>query len=94
MRSQAEAYPLLEFIVQDLPKALAILRQSIGPMKMGLASALKCGDSRRPSHVHLVIMDTILPLPGEVDARREAVLRVRDPTTPQAFNSRERELED
>ncbi|KAI1120078.1 sterigmatocystin 8-O-methyltransferase [Nemania abortiva] len=82
---------LLRMILHDWPddKALTILRQLVAPMK-----ARSLPDSRRPSHVRLIIMDTVLPLPGEIGARREAMLRVRDLTMLQAFNSRERELED
>jgi 6-hydroxytryprostatin B O-methyltransferase len=43
----------------------------------------------------LLIMDTALPVPDEgEDPIQEAMLRVRDLTMMQAFNSRERELAD
>ena len=37
-------------------------------------------------------MDTVLPLPGSISIVEEALLRVRDLTMIQAFNSKEREL--
>ena len=37
-------------------------------------------------------MDTVLPPPGSTSVVEEALLRVRDLTMMQAFNSREREL--
>lgn len=43
-------------------------------------------------HARLIIMDTVLPLPGSISAVEEAILRVRDLTMIQAFNSKEREL--
>lgn len=43
----------------------------------------------------LLIMDTVLPVPEEnEDPTHEAMLRVRDLTMMQAFNSHERELAD
>jgi 6-hydroxytryprostatin B O-methyltransferase len=50
-------------------------------------------DALKPG-ARLVIMDTVLPLPGSIPATQEAVLRVRDLTMWQAFNSKERELEE
>ena len=43
-------------------------------------------------HARLLIMDTVLPLPGSVSTVEEALLRVRDLTMIQVFNSKEREL--
>ncbi|KAL8795412.1 MAG: hypothetical protein Q9195_002153 [Heterodermia aff. obscurata] len=40
---------------------------------------------------HLLVMDTVLPTPGSVSAVEEALLRVRDLTMMQSFNSKERE---
>jgi 6-hydroxytryprostatin B O-methyltransferase len=40
----------------------------------------------------LIIMDTILPTPGSTSSVEEALLRMRDLTMIQAFNSREREV--
>ena len=37
-------------------------------------------------------MDTVLPIPGSISAAEEALLRVRDLTMIQTFNSKEREL--
>ena len=42
----------------------------------------------------LLIMDTVLPAPGEGPILYEAMLRVRDLTMLEAFNSRERDIED
>ena len=42
----------------------------------------------------LLIMDTVLPMPGTVPVSVERIVRVRDLTMMQAFNSKERELED
>lgn len=42
----------------------------------------------------LLIMDTILPDPGEVPVTVERVLRVRDLAMMQGFNSKERTLDD
>ncbi|KAI4132161.1 MAG: hypothetical protein LQ338_000827 [Usnochroma carphineum] len=73
---------LMRMIFHDWPdkEATAIL-QNILP-------ALKTPRSR------LIIMDTVLPTPGSVPASEEALLRVRDLTMLEAFNSKERELND
>ena len=42
----------------------------------------------------LVVMETILPRPGEMAPMQEAMLRVRDLTMAQSFNSKERSLEE
>lgn len=42
----------------------------------------------------IIIMDTIMPLPGQLPPLHEAMLRVRDLTMAQNFNSYERELRD
>ena len=42
----------------------------------------------------LIIMDTVLPLPGSVPSVTEAALRVRDLSMMQVHNSKERELEE
>ena len=42
----------------------------------------------------ILIMDTILPPQGSIPPLQEALLRVRDLTMTQNFNSRERELDD
>ena len=52
-----------------------------------LATALKPG-------ALLLVMDTILPLPGSMHPTQEAVIRVRDLTMAQSFNSKEREMSD
>jgi hypothetical protein len=50
------------------------------------------GANLKPSR--LIIMDTVLPTPGSVPAPEESLLRVRDLTMIQAFNSHEREMDD
>ncbi|KAJ5698619.1 hypothetical protein N7462_000624 [Penicillium macrosclerotiorum] len=42
----------------------------------------------------LLIMDTVLPKPGSVPVSEERIMRARDLTMMQAFNSKERDLED
>lgn len=42
----------------------------------------------------LLIMDTVLPKPGSVPVSVERIVRVRDLTMLQAFNSKERDLDD
>ncbi|KAM0545987.1 hypothetical protein ACHAPJ_011099 [Fusarium lateritium] len=42
----------------------------------------------------ILIMDTVLPNPGSIPASKERLLRVRDLTMMQAFNSLERGIED
>jgi len=67
-------------IFHDWPKeeAIKILRNNVLALKPG---------SR------LLIMDSVLPLPGSIPASQERLLRVRDLTMLQAFNSQERDLE-
>ncbi|KAL9613425.1 MAG: hypothetical protein Q9167_002023 [Letrouitia subvulpina] len=73
---------LMRMIFHDWPDAEATtILQNILP-------ALKTPGSR------LIIMDTVLPVPGAVPASEEALLRVRDLTMLEAFNSKERELSD
>ncbi|KAJ5948878.1 hypothetical protein N7454_002185 [Penicillium verhagenii] len=52
-----------------------------------LFAALKPG-------ARIIIMDTVLPDPGSIPASKERLLRVRDLTMMQVFNSQERHLED
>lgn len=54
-----------------------------------LADAMRC----RPSS-KLLIMDTMLPKPGSVPVSVERLVRVRDMTMLQSFNSKERDLND
>jgi 6-hydroxytryprostatin B O-methyltransferase len=42
----------------------------------------------------ILIMDTVLPNPGSIPASKERLLRVRDLTMMQVFNSLERGIED
>ncbi len=72
---------LLRMILHDWPAAEAttILKNHL--------DALKANPSAR-----LLVMDTVLPVPGSIGSTEEALLRVRDLTMIQAFNSKEREL--
>ena len=72
---------LLRMIIHDWPTAEAqdIIRNLVGSMKPG---------------GKLIIMDTVLPLPGSVPSITEAALRVRDLSMMQVHNSKERELEE
>ena len=76
----AEVY-LLRMILHDWPDAdaVAILRELVGAMSSG---------SR------LVIMDSVLPRPGSIPSAQERMLRARDMTMLEAFNSLERDEED
>ncbi|KAJ5962783.1 hypothetical protein N7501_007724 [Penicillium viridicatum] len=42
----------------------------------------------------LLVMDTVLPKPGSVPVSEERIIRARDLTMMQAFNSKERDLDD
>lgn len=46
------------------------------------------------THSVLVIMDTVLPEPSRVSSTVERIMRVRDLTMRQVFNSKERTLDD
>lgn len=72
---------LFRMILHDWPasEALNILRNHL--------EALKANPRAR-----IVIMDTVVPLPGSISVVEEALLRVRDLTMIQTFNSKEREL--
>ena len=76
----AEVY-LLRMILHDWPDtdAVDILRELIGAMSSG---------SR------LIIMDSVLPRPGSMPSAQERMLRARDMTMLEAFNSLERDEED
>ncbi|KAF9691483.1 hypothetical protein EKO04_010533 [Ascochyta lentis] len=73
---------LMRMILHDWPKdeAVKILRN--------IVPALKASGRG----VRLLIQDTVLPIPGSVSSTQEALLRVRDLTMIQSFNSKEREL--
>lgn len=47
-----------------------------------------------PRESRLLIMDTVLPKPASVPVSVERIVRVRDLTMSQAFNSKERDLDD
>ncbi|KAF3058339.1 6-hydroxytryprostatin B O-methyltransferase [Daldinia childiae] len=76
---------LLRKILHDWPAARAreILCQ--------LAIALRDG---KKLSARIIIMDIILPAPGTIERTQEAMLRVRDLSMAQAFNSQERNLTD
>lgn len=73
---------LLRMILHDWPddEAARILRNVVTAMDK---------DKSR-----LLIMDTVLPSPGSVPVSVERIVRVRDLTMMQVFNSKERELDD
>ncbi|KAH8432997.1 uncharacterized protein LDX57_010632 [Aspergillus melleus] len=77
---KADVY-LLRMILHDWPKreATAILKN--------LLPALKKSSQ-------IIIMDTVLPRPGSIPSAEERLLRARDMTMLQAFNSLERDLDD
>lgn len=79
---QAADVYLLRMILHDWPdKDAAKILQNIVP-------AMEKGKSR------LLIMDTVLPNPGSVPSSLERLSRARDLTMIQAFNSKERDLDD
>ena len=77
----ADVY-LLRMILHDWPddKAANILRNIVAAM-----------DERNS---RLLIMDTVLPSPGSVPVSVERLVRGRDLTMMQAFNSKERDMDD
>ena len=77
----ADVY-LLRMILHDWPDSEATkILQSI-------VAAMDKTKSR------LLIMDTVLPKPGSAPVSVERIVRVRDLTMLQAFNSKERDLDD
>jgi len=80
----ADVY-LVRMILHDWPddKAAEILRNIVPAME---------GEKGKRSR--LLIMDTVLPKPGSVPVSVERIVRARDLTMMQAFNSNERDLED
>lgn len=72
---------LLRMILHDWPRAHAL------KILFNHLAALKVNANSR-----MVIMDTVLPPPGTTSPVEEALLRVRDLTMIQSFNSKEREL--
>ncbi|KAK9481518.1 O-methyltransferase-domain-containing protein [Lipomyces starkeyi] len=77
----ADVY-LLRMILHDWPddEATSILKNIVAAM-----------DKRKS---RLLIMDTVLPRPGSVSVSVERVMRARDMVMMQAFNSKERDLDD
>lgn len=76
----ADVY-LLRMILHDWPfdDSVRILRRLVEALKLG---------------ARILIMDTVLPDPGVIPVSKERLLRVRDLTMMQVFNSQERHLED
>lgn len=77
----ADVY-LLRMILHDWPdvEAAKILRSIVAAMDK--------------TKSRLLIMDSVLPTPGSVPVSVERLVRVRDLTMLQAFNSKERDLDD
>jgi hypothetical protein len=50
-------------------------------------------DGEKRGKGKILIMDTVLPAPGQVPSAVERMVRVRDLTMMQVFNSHERDLE-
>lgn len=76
----ADVY-LLRMILHDWPaKEATTILANIVP-------ALKAGS-------RIIVMDSVLPAPGKIPATQESLLRVRDLTMMEVFNSRERSLDD
>ena len=77
----ADVY-LLRMILHDWPdrEAAKILRSIVAAMDK--------------TKSRLLIMDTVLPMPGSLPVSVERIFRVRDLTMLQAFNSKERCLDD
>jgi 6-hydroxytryprostatin B O-methyltransferase len=73
---------LLRMILHDWPdtEAITIIRNVVVGMD--------------PAVSRLLIMDTVLPKPGSVPVSVERIARARDLTMVQAFNSKERHLDD
>lgn len=78
---EGAAVYLLRMILHDWPDAEAkkILQNHVEVLRKG---------------ARLIIMDTVLPTPGSVPTNEESLLRYRDLTMMQMFNSKERELSD
>ena len=68
-------------ILHDWPDADAIV------ILRALAGAMSSGS-------RLIIMDSVLPRPGSIRSAKERMLRARDMTMLEAFNSLERDEED
>lgn len=73
---------LLRMILHDWPdtEAISIIRNIVTVMDHAVS--------------RLLIMDTVLPKPGSVPVSVERIARARDLTMLQAFNSKERHLDD
>nr|QKG86290.1 O-methyltransferase [Aspergillus sp. FM242] len=72
---------LLRMILHDWPmrEATSILKRLLPALKKS---------------TRIIIMDTVLPRPGSIPSAEERLLRARDMTMLQAFNSLERDLDD
>lgn len=77
----ADVY-LLRMILHDWPddKAAKILRKIVAAMDK--------------TKSRLLIIDIVLPVPASVPVQVERIVRARDLTMMQAFNSKERDLGD
>ncbi|GIJ99609.1 hypothetical protein Aspvir_003610 [Aspergillus viridinutans] len=76
----ADVY-LLRMILHDWP------REEAQKILSHVAAALRPG-------ARIIVMDTVLPNPGSVPVSEEALLRVRDMTMMQTFNSHERGMDE
>lgn len=76
----ADVY-LLRMILHDWP------REEAQKILSHLAASLRSG-------ARILVMDTVLPNPGTVPVSEEALLRVRDMTMMQTFNSHERGMDE
>ncbi|KAI1142787.1 sterigmatocystin 8-O-methyltransferase [Hypoxylon sp. FL0543] len=80
---------LLRMILHDWPDHVAVtILKNLVP---ALAPAKGTGKPR--AKPKLIIMDTVLPSPGQVPGSVERIVRVRDLTMMQVFNSHERDLD-
>ncbi|KAI1412622.1 sterigmatocystin 8-O-methyltransferase [Hypoxylon sp. FL1857] len=75
---------LLRMILHDWPDHVAVT------ILKNLVPVLGKGTTAKPK---LLIMDTVLPTPGQVPSSVERIVRVRDLTMMQVFNSHERDLD-
>ncbi|KAI1805163.1 S-adenosyl-L-methionine-dependent methyltransferase [Daldinia bambusicola] len=89
----------LRKILHDWPadRAREILSQLAAALQNGKEEEVEVEEGRKKKksgRARIVIMDIILPAPGTIERTQEAMLRVRDLSMAQAFNSQERNLSD
>ncbi|KAI1452578.1 sterigmatocystin 8-O-methyltransferase [Annulohypoxylon moriforme] len=77
---------LLRMILHDWPDHISIT------ILKNLVPVLSADGTAKPKP-KLLIMDTVLPTPGQVPSSVERIVRVRDLTMMQVFNSHERDLD-